>query len=89
MGISLFVRSNRKIQLNQTGEFFADRAAEFLSQGENLLEQVYTYDRNLRNLSIIANQYRLRIWKASSSSYIMNSASGDPGFMITSLVSIS
>ena len=52
MEMPLFVRSNRKIELNQTGIFFADRAAEFLSQGEAMLEQVYSYDRNLNNISV-------------------------------------
>ncbi len=52
MDIQLFVRTNRKIELNKTGMFFADRAAELLSQEENMLEQVYAYDRNLRNISV-------------------------------------
>lgn len=52
MDIPLFIRTNRKIELNKTGQFFADRAEEFLSQGENMLEQVYAYDRNLRNISV-------------------------------------
>lgn len=52
MEIPLFIRSNRKIELNETGKFFADRAAEFLSQGEAMLDQVYSYDRNLRNISV-------------------------------------
>ena len=52
MDIPLFVRTNRKIELNQTGRFFADRAADFLAQGESLMEQVYAFDRNLRNVSV-------------------------------------
>ena len=52
MDIPLFIRTNRKIELNKTGQFFADRAEEFLSQGENMLEQVYAYNRNLRNISV-------------------------------------
>lgn len=52
MDMPLFVRTNRKIELNKTGKFFADRAAEYLSQGETLLEQVYAYDRSQRNISV-------------------------------------
>lgn len=52
MDMSLFIRSNRKIELNETGRFFADRAAEYLSQGDAMLEQVYGYNRSLRNISV-------------------------------------
>lgn len=52
MEMQLFIRTNRKIELNQTGQFFADRAAEFLSQGEAMLDQVYSFDRSLRNISV-------------------------------------
>lgn len=52
MEMPLFIRTNRKIELNQTGQFFADRAAEFLSQGEAMLDQVYSFDRSLRNISV-------------------------------------
>lgn len=52
MEIPLFIRSSRKIELNQTGIFFADKAADFLLQGETMLEQVYAYDSNLRNISV-------------------------------------
>lgn len=52
MDMSLFTRSNRKTVLNRSGVFFADRAADYLSLGENLLDQVRAYDRTLRNISI-------------------------------------
>lgn len=52
MDMSLFERSSRKTALNRTGIFFADRAADYLSLGENLLDQVRAYDRSLRNISI-------------------------------------
>lgn len=51
IGISLFNRSNRKIELNETGTYLAIKAKRYLEDGESMLAQVYAYDRALHNIS--------------------------------------
>lgn len=50
--IDLFRRTNRKIELNETGMFFAQKAEVYLAEGENLLSQVQTFAKSLSNISV-------------------------------------
>lgn len=52
VGIPLFNRSNRKIELNQTGVYLAKKAERYLEDGESMLAQVYAYNRALYNISL-------------------------------------
>ena len=50
--IDLFNRTNRKIELNETGKFFAQKAEFYLAEGEVMLTQVQAYARTLSNISV-------------------------------------
>lgn len=50
--IDLFRRTNRKIELNETGMFFAQKAEVYLAEGEDLLSQVQTFAKSLSNISV-------------------------------------
>ena len=50
--IDLFNRTNRKIELNETGKFFAQKAEFYLAEGESMLSQVQTFARALSNISV-------------------------------------
>lgn len=50
--LDLFNRSNRKIELNETGNFFAQKAEFYLAEGESMLSQVQTFARTLSNISV-------------------------------------
>ena len=50
--LDLFNRTNRKIELNETGEFFAKKAELYLEEGESMLSQVQTFAKALSNISV-------------------------------------
>ena len=50
--IDLFNRTNRKIELNETGKFFAQKAEFYLAEGDVMLTQVQAYARTLSNISV-------------------------------------
>lgn len=52
IGYPLFIRSNRKIALNKTGEYLANKAKDYLKSGEDLLLEVNEYNRSLNNISV-------------------------------------
>lgn len=52
LGYPIFIRSNKKLQLNKTGEYLANKAKEYLKSGEDLLLEVNEYNRSLNNISI-------------------------------------
>jgi DNA-binding transcriptional LysR family regulator len=52
LGVSLFIRENSKITLNETGKLAADYARRALEANQELIERVTAFDRSLRTVSI-------------------------------------
>ena len=52
LGVSLFIRENSKISLNETGKLAADYARRALEANQEMLERVTAFDRSLRTVSI-------------------------------------
>ena len=51
-GVSLFHRENRKISLNETGKIAYEYAKRILDTNRQMIEQVISFDRSLKTLSI-------------------------------------
>lgn len=49
LGVSLFIRENSKITLNETGKLAADYAKRALEANQEMIERVTAFDRSLRN----------------------------------------
>jgi len=52
LGVSLFIRENSKISLNETGKLAADYARRALEANQEMIERVTAFDRSLRTVSI-------------------------------------
>ena len=52
LGVSLFIRENSKISLNETGKLAADYARRALEANQEMIERVIAFDRSLRTISI-------------------------------------
>ena len=52
LGVSLFIRKNSKISLNETGKLAADYARRVLEANREMIERVTAFDRSLRTVSI-------------------------------------
>ena len=52
LGVSLFIRENSKISLNETGKLAADYARRALEANQEMIERVTAFDRSLRTISI-------------------------------------
>ena len=52
LGVSLFIRENSKISLNETGQLAADYAGRVLEANREMVERVTAFDRSLRTVSI-------------------------------------
>lgn len=52
LGVSLFIRENSKISLNETGKLAADYARRALEANQEMIERVTAFDRSLRAVSI-------------------------------------
>ena len=52
LGVSLFIRENSKISLNETGKLAADYARRVLEANQEMIERVTAFDRSLRTVSI-------------------------------------
>lgn len=52
LGVSLFIRENSKISLNETGKLAADYARRVLEANQDLIDRVAAYDRSLHTVSI-------------------------------------
>lgn len=50
--LELFHRTNRKIELNETGQFLAKKAERYLAGGEAMLTQVQDFARSQKNIAI-------------------------------------
>lgn len=62
--LDLFNRTNRKIELNETGKFFARKAELYLSEGESMLSQVQAFAKSLSNISV-GSCAPIPIWELS------------------------
>ena len=52
LGVSLFIRENSKISLNETGKLAADYARRALESNQEMIERVTAFDRSLWTVSI-------------------------------------
>jgi DNA-binding transcriptional LysR family regulator len=52
LGVSLFIRENSKITLNETGKLAADYARRALEANQEMINRVTAFDRSLRTVSI-------------------------------------
>jgi len=52
LGVSLFIRENSKITLNETGKLAADHARRALEANQEMINRVTAFDRSLRTVSI-------------------------------------
>ena len=52
LGVSLFIRENSRISLNETGKLAADYARRALEANQEMVERVTAFDRSLRTVSI-------------------------------------
>ncbi len=52
LGVSLFIRENSKISLNETGKLAAGYAGRALEANREMVERVMAFDRSLRTVSI-------------------------------------
>lgn len=50
--LELFHRTNRKIELNETGKFLAEKAELYLAEGEAMLSQVQAFAKAQSNISV-------------------------------------
>ncbi len=52
LGVSLFIRENSMISLNETGKLAADYARRALEANQEMIDRVTAFDRSLRTVSI-------------------------------------